>query len=151
MDLKTYENKSKEDRKKFAENLWIDPKSLSYRQSLYFKQNVKRIKPDWLDGLYCNIDFPNTTIKRCTFTVDQENIFNGSLVVTDNKSSQSVERQSITLNWKGYVTRLYDGELWFAPIAEDAAIEGVCDRKNFKIKSTELEYGVWPGFVMMRA
>ena len=133
MDLKTYKSKSEKEKKIFIQEI--------YKNKEFIQPNVTTVKPNWVDGLYCDLLFPNETFRCSTFTIDEDNIFNGSLIVTDDQ---------VILHWKGYATRLYDGELDFYTMDEDAVIEGVCDGKDFRINRNKLEFGVWPGFIMIR-
>lgn len=100
---------------------------------------IKTCKPDWLSILYSNTPMPNMDDGKTCISLDKENVYNGSLK----------KRDELIMHWKGYTCQLYDGELKMQPIDPNSCIEGVCNGIAFKFNGTELEYGVWPGFLLL--
>lgn len=104
------------------------------------QQTIKTCAPDFIGGLYINVPFPSFNDGRTMIQTDENNIFDGRLTYAG----------MVTMTWKGYASQLYDGELKVSPVSSETSfIEGVCDGKNFKFVGTRLEYGVWPGFLLI--
>jgi hypothetical protein len=74
--------------------------------------------------------------------LDKNNVYNGMLDDQDCTDK-------VMMHWKGYTCQLHDGELKMQPITDASCIEGVCNGIAFKFNATDLEYGVWPGFLQL--
>jgi hypothetical protein len=102
-----------------------------------------KCKPDYIGPLYRNIPMPHYTVTDGTsITLDDDNIFNGTLIDKD-------ETDNVTMSWKGYTCQLYDGELKMSPINDTATITGTCNGIAFAFDRTELIFGCWPGFLSL--
>jgi hypothetical protein len=102
--------------------------------------SIKTCKPDWIGPLYTNTPMPHYIHGKTSIQLDEDNVYNGKL-----------KTSTVTMLWKGYACQLYDGELKMCPIAATAEsyIAGDCNGIAFMFKETDLEYGVWPGFLLL--
>lgn len=104
---------------------------------------IKTCQPHYIGPLYTNTPMPHYIQKDGTsILLEKKNVYNGMLNDQDRTDS-------VIMHWKGYTCQLYDGELKMQPIAPNSYIEGVCNGIAFKFNGTELEYGVWPGFLLL--
>jgi hypothetical protein len=103
--------------------------------------SVKTCQPNFIWPLYTNVPMPHySSIKEgISVTLDEANVFNGTLKYRDN----------VTMSWKGYTCQLYDGELKMAPAREGATITGTCNGIAFAFAGVALQFGCWPGFLLL--
>ena len=121
-----------------------------YRSGKISKQNNKKfynISPNWLPALYCIIPFPNFETTKLTVKINDNNILSGTLDLSDTYSTDT--KYSAHLEWNGYVSQIYDGQLYMVVVNDDVKIVGHVN--NIKIafdKDRMLEYA-WPGFLLI--
>ena len=103
------------------------------------KPSVETCQPQLIDMLYCSVPFPMYKGKSVGIDLDIENIYNGNLTTS-----------VINMVWKGYKSQVYDGELKLSPLSEETSrITGKCNGFDFQFSGTSLDFGVWPGFLLL--
>jgi len=103
------------------------------------------INPNWLPALYCNLMFPNLVHNDLVISLNENNILEGELIL------EELNGCSIKMKWDGYVSQLYDGELFLAVIDNNETIEGNINEHQFKFVADKLVSGKWPGFLVINS
>jgi len=90
---------------------------------------------DFISPMRCSMIFPNFgPINGTTFSCNPNNILQGTLVCKYGH-----------LQWNGYATRFYDGQLEFYCVKKDAFITS----DTFRVEQCTVVYGELPGFIML--
>lgn len=109
------------------------------------KKFQNSIRPNWLPALYCNNYFPNFNTTQISIKLESDDIMNGVLLVKDPATFAT----TIYLQWFGYASQLYDGQLFLTVVKQDARIVGIVNGSKIAFMADNLLRPFWPGFLVI--
>ena len=98
----------------------------------------------FITPMRCIVPFPNfvytshDNITVTKFTLNSNNILEGSLKCKNG-----------SLQWSGYATRLYDGQMEFYCVKNNASIKGVINGNEFGVEQCSHTVGEWVDFIRL--
>lgn len=103
------------------------------------KFKIPPVAPGYVGRLYTNEPFPHVIVSDSTVSISYDNIYNGSCI-----------EDQLEMNWNGYISQLYDGQLHlYAYNIDKASITGINKDEDFEFKGIKLIRGSWPGFLCL--
>lgn len=137
MDLATFQQLSKARQWEYLDGFCKGDKRIK-------PKDIVPCNPNSIGTLYCNLPFPNYSLTDSQCTIDPNNVLCGAMDDDDGIDKVRIE-------WQGYASQLYDGELKLSPQTKNASIRGTCNGREFHFQGSRHVSGVWPGFLLLYA
>lgn len=141
MELLKYNEMAKEERDSFLKKFIPDNTRSRASVMKYKREN----SVSYVDCLYSNKFFWSGKTDSLTITLDDNNILNGKL-----ESRTKEGDVECYMEWTGYVSQIYDGQVYMTALFEDSKIEGTVEKKTFSFKGIDPQGdSPWPGFLVL--